>query len=43
MDQQNDYEGYWDKRPIARFPRHYFLQSGYLIAADLAAAEASGP
>jgi hypothetical protein len=41
MDQQNDYEGYWDDRPLAQFPTHSFLQSGIVIAPDLAAAEAA--
>jgi hypothetical protein len=40
MDQQNDYEGYWDKRSIAAFPEHAFLQSGIVITRSLSAAEA---
>jgi hypothetical protein len=43
MDQQNDYEGYWDDRPIADFPEHEFLRSGYVIVPDLPAAEAVSP
>ena len=43
MDQQNDYEGYWDKRPIAQFPTHAFLQSGYVIANNLTAVQTLTP
>jgi hypothetical protein len=43
MDQQNDYEGYWDDRPRSQFPTHSFLRSGLLIAPSLAAAEAAAP
>ena len=41
MDQQNDYEGYWDQRPLSRFPSHTFIRSGVVIASDLAAVEAA--
>lgn len=43
LDQQNDYEGYWDDRPRSRFPTHAFLRSGLLIAPSLAAAKAAAP
>jgi hypothetical protein len=43
MDQQNDYEGYWDDRPRSDFPAHTFVRSGLLIAPTLAAAEAAAP
>jgi hypothetical protein len=43
MDQQNDYEGYWDRRPRSTFPTHSFLRSGLLIAPSLAATEAAAP
>jgi hypothetical protein len=43
MDQQNDYEGYWNRRPRSRFPSHTFLQSGLLIAPTLLTAKAAAP
>jgi hypothetical protein len=43
MDQQNDYEGYWDNRPRSRFPSHTFLASGLLIARSIAAAQSAAP
>ena len=43
MDQQNDYEGYWDKRPIADFPTHSFVRSGMVITPTLATAKTVAP
>jgi hypothetical protein len=42
-DQMNHYEGYWDERPVSQFPTANLQRRGYVIAPDLATAEATFP
>lgn len=42
-DQMNVYAGFWDQRPLSQFPANQLLRRGYVIAPDLATAQASFP